>query len=493
MTVSPAKKMPTREEALERFVYSVSHDFHGPNNEAPTWAEGYPKQWGDEDECIILQIQQSEAGIWNRTFRRYGSAVTSDGKLLAAMDDKGTLIYDLQTKELRQRIRDGEHPIRSLWFPAAQESSGYVLICSREDPRGLDGTIELYQLDQYGRLVDEDAPLDTRGLAAKAFTSIRKDLVETYGWTDGSIEPLDLVREFENVLDLAEKRHATKNKIIIQGSATGFGSTPFDTSGRFMLLRRNNSTTQRGMRPPEKLPHIIVYDLVGKKEVFTLAGHSDTIVWSAYSPDNSKIATVSWDGSARVHSSATGKLNWNTNVGEGQAWSASFSPDSRYIVVSTGKGRIITVHSSEDGKIVGRLNDLEINDWVRNLIWRPTDKHSIALSHRKSVYIWRPFEESGAQVEQIFAIDDRAGDGFRGIGALQVDWLDDGKKLIVVCNDGSLEIWDVETNRKWRMLKPQGLVVGSNLEKRHLVQGADGKKTLLSTDGDGVVRFWPLI
>lgn len=484
--------MPTREEALERFIYRVSHDFHGPNQEAPTWAEGNPKQWGDEDDCIKLQLKDPGTSTWNRTFRRHGSAISSDEKLLAAMDENGILVYDIETKEYRQRIRDGEHPIKGLWFTTYHKSSGYELVCYRESARGSDGTIEIYHLDQHGRLVHEDPPLDTRGLAVKAFDSIRKDLVDTYLWTDDSMQPLDIAEEFQKVLDIAEKRHASRGKLVIQGSGAGFGSMPFDSTGRFMLFRHNNTTTQHGMRAPEKLPHVIVFDLIEKKEVLRLGGHTDSIMWLGYNHDNSKIASVSWDGSARTYHSTTGELAWKTDSGGGQAWAASWSPDSKYIVISSGKGRNVTVHSSEDGNIVARLDNIEIHDWVRNLAWRPTGDYAIALSQRRSVYIWRPFEPPDNQVQQMFAIDE-PDDGFRSFMTLQVDWLDNGKKVIVKCSDGSLEIWDIETNMKWRMLKPQGLVVAAALEKRHVIREMNGKKMLLSTDGDGVVRFWPLV
>lgn len=74
-----------------------------------------------------------------------------------------------------------------------------------------------------------------------------------------------------------------------------------------------------------------VWDTVRKETKLTLSGHTDSLVWVSFSPDNRFIASISGDKTFRIWSHADGCLlhTFHSNT---QNWTGAFSPDSRCFV-----------------------------------------------------------------------------------------------------------------------------------------------------------------
>ncbi|HSH14950.1 MAG TPA: hypothetical protein VLD18_02880, partial [Verrucomicrobiae bacterium] len=70
-------------------------------------------------------------------------------------------------------------------------------------------------------------------------------------------------------------------------------------------------------------------------ELKTLRGHLAPVHSAAFSPDGQRIVTGSWDGSAKVWDSASGKELLTLNGHGGYVISAAFSPDGQRIVTGS--------------------------------------------------------------------------------------------------------------------------------------------------------------
>jgi len=82
---------------------------------------------------------------------------------------------------------------------------------------------------------------------------------------------------------------------------------------------------------------------------FVLPGHEDVITSVAFSPDGNRLASASWDGTARLWDLAAIRSAQPGAAGqggaaqvlhghEGQVWSAAFSPDGRWLVTAGRDG-----------------------------------------------------------------------------------------------------------------------------------------------------------
>jgi hypothetical protein len=87
--------------------------------------------------------------------------------------------------------------------------------------------------------------------------------------------------------------------------------------------------------------NIIIIDPVAAKRISQIKGHSARIQDIAYSPDNTQIATSSYDGTIRIWNAA--KLSENpVLITEHESWALAiaFSPDGKTLVSSSEKGVI---------------------------------------------------------------------------------------------------------------------------------------------------------
>jgi WD40 repeat protein len=340
-----------------------------------------------------------------------------------------------------------------------------------------------WEIDKNGRLLDEDEPIDASALAVKAVESIVADLTTRHEWTPEFIAASTLTADIQAALKKVETKHRiAQNTKVDTAKFTGFGSTPFNQDGtRLLYVTRNlsQSSASRGALQP----HVAVWDVNVGKELFRMQGHTDEIMWAGFNPDGSRIATVSWDGTLRMHNGHTGSLHWASPNSGGQSWAGDFSPDGKHIVWSSKGGQSIRVFDVEKGECQATF-PLQVRNWVRSLEWNP-DGRSIAIGGF-SAYVWHPFGGTPAgTVELEVRVKSDGPATFASFD--HVKWLDDAK-LAVGCSDGSIVVWDHYSNLKEGFLRPHGLIAEgyAGLETHFLKE----KETYLTLNNDGIVRFW---
>ena len=82
------------------------------------------------------------------------------------------------------------------------------------------------------------------------------------------------------------------------------------------------------------------WSLESGKEEFACKGHTDVVYHLAVSPDGSRVATASWDGTARLWEASTGHALTTLRTPFSGAWSATFSADGQVLFVNCRTGEM---------------------------------------------------------------------------------------------------------------------------------------------------------
>jgi WD40 repeat protein len=485
----------TRKDFLKDYSFPTTPARDFERNGIPAaFASGHPKpeNWFSTNEAFDYDQFMKQDG--QCLHRSYHSALSSDQKLLAISSNRERIvIYDVATKELRA-VLEGSDRVAFKPVQSPAQGTGYTLISSISDleARGAvsNNRLILWDLDQHGRLLDEEEPIDTADFASLAINAILPKLTSDHEWSKDFAQASSLHADFEKALSRAAADHRRRQHTILSNAQIGsFSSSPFSDDGRFLLYHGENGSTQRGMRDADKLPHVVVYDVDAGKEVHRLYGHTDAIMWSAMSPDYQLVASVSWDGTMRMYSTDTGYLQWVTEDSGSQSWAGAFTPDSKHVIWSSKSGRTIKVHDVSDGREVCAFAD-EPDDWCRYFAWNATgDK--VAFAGRKHAYVWCPFDSPHGTIDQHFVLEEDK--DWRLSSISSIGWMKDGEILALEFSDGTKLIYNTQTNSKELFVKPQGVNTAWVDQGLYGILGGGPEQPdfYLTVDGDGKVRYCP--
>ncbi|XPS78030.1 hypothetical protein M3J09_010051 [Ascochyta lentis] len=366
----------------------------------------------------------------------------------------------------------------------------YTLGCSVSDKAsktGLHNQLVFWELDHHGRLLDHEKPIDASAYAAQAIDAILPDLAKKYELSREFVDATSLREDFAKALSIVDTAHRRRHNTIFNDAQFGrLCSTSFSSDGR-LFLYHTQSSFQTGKREHENHPCVIVVDTAAGKELHRLSGHTDVIMWSAISPDNEHVASVSWDGTLRMYSAATGDLEWFKDAG-GQSWTGAFSADSKHIVWSSGNGQMVLVHDVYEGRRISTFPELP-QGWCRSLGWRP-DGRQVALCTGKHAYVWHPFNGINGTITQHYQIEDE--DNRQSMAqVVQVAWLDNGRLLHLYFSDCTSLVYDTQCNLKELFAHPQGVDTARvNNGFHNGVKISGDQYGYVSVDADGQVRCW---
>ncbi|KZM22038.1 carbohydrate binding [Ascochyta rabiei] len=327
-TVQAQEQCYTRKDFVKAWSFPLQplHDFK-LNGEPAQYAPGYPKVPGDEKVTIDSEDaieSEHQEHLWESPT----AAISPDKKLLAVTSNhERILVYDLESQQLRQ-VLDGAgdvlNPRRNL----------PIFVCSTPDKdskSGLHNRLVFWELDHHGRLLDHEEPIDASAYAAQAIDAVLPDLARKHEWSREFVDATSLHKDFAKLLSVIDTAHRRRHNTIFNDARLGkFNSTSFSSDGGLFLYHTQNSVNVSS-RESKDLPRIVVMDVRAGKELHRLSGHEDAICWSAISPDDDHIASVSLDGTLRMCSATTGDLEWVTHA-DGRSWTGAFSADSKHIV-----------------------------------------------------------------------------------------------------------------------------------------------------------------
>jgi WD40 repeat protein/serine/threonine protein kinase len=216
---------------------------------------------------------------------------------------------------------------------------------------------------------------------------------------------------------------------------------------------------------------ILILDSISGNELSTLPiYHAPFIFHLAYSPDGDRIATASWDGTAKVWDAINGQelltLVGHTN----RIYEVNFSPDGT---------QLLTASEDQTAKVWDATSGLEIftlsdhTGTIQGIAYSPDGKFIATGSWDHSAKVW---DADNGQVLFTLPSDTELTD---------VIFNPDGTRLAVSGNDGTTTIWDLTTEDRPALLT----LTGHTALITRLAYSPDGQH-IASASFDGTAKVW---
>jgi WD40 repeat protein/serine/threonine protein kinase len=207
--------------------------------------------------------------------------------------------------------------------------------------------------------------------------------------------------------------------------------------------------------------------------LFTLYGHTDSVMSVSFSRDGASIVTGSSDGTAKVWDSRTGALTLDLRGHMGSVYCASFNPDGTRIVTGSWDDSA-KVWDSRTG---ARLLDLRVHtSAVHSASFSPDGKRVITSGGSKNMpglaEVWDA--QTGTL---LFRLRGHAGD------INQASFSPDGTRIVTGGDDKVVRLWDGLTGSLLLEMK------GHNSSVSSAAFSPDGSRLITGSSGD-TAKVW---
>ena len=206
----------------------------------------------------------------------------------------------------------------------------------------------------------------------------------------------------------------------------------------------------------------------------------------AYSPDGKRLVAAGEDGLVRMWDAANGELMRTLDRKGGAVQLVVYSPDGRYIAGAGGElfsDETVRVWDAANGELVATFE--RIGARVRSIVYSPDGRY-IASGHSeqkdidgasKLVHDVRVWNALNGELVRTFEIHDG-----ESRSDISVAYSPNGRH-IATGNDGTVEVWDVESRERIATLDSRGARIWS------LAYSPDGRY-IAAGSLDGTVRMW---
>ncbi|KAG5798359.1 hypothetical protein H9Q69_002597 [Fusarium xylarioides] len=397
------------DQLLKGWRYAVKQDFTTSQGKPFPYAEKGKQQWDGEIKKVDLEKQP------------HIGSVSTNGKYLALGIDHVIHILDTRSWNTIAVLRGHTNKVETLAFRSGRSD---VLVSSEEQIYDDLGNTESPTIILWNIEEERSAPrLDDdqlRDASQAALSAAAEKLAEA-----GINLSKDELRHLEGTVGPAVSRtvskHIAASKVTIEGRLqSAHGSQIFSPSGNWMTYLPGESPISNGDDPWDL--KIVSSDDLSKR--LLLKGHTDAVMWTGWSPDESVFASVSWDESIRIWDATTGEQKYKFKT-EGQNWAGAFSPDSSYFAATDG-----------------------LSNREKKLLQKRLFSTDACLVDKQSRDMMEDF-----------------------VGTLEMRFFDGGNKLAVwTFGDWSIEVYDLKEEVKWRFARG-GTEDGPNAGKWRNEQG----------------------
>ena len=236
---------------------------------------------------------------------------------------------------------------------------------------------------------------------------------------------------------------------------------------------------------------IRLWDAETGTELSTLIGHTHRISSIAFSPDNTMIATGSWDGTFRLWNVQTGaQLHTFTVNAISGIDDIEFSPDGKQIAaLHTFMNSSVHLFDVETGvrlqsftaftlpplsRIPPTYPINEHKESVNRIVFNPDGKSILTVSYDDTIRLWDV--ATGNFLRVLEGHTDSIND---------LKFSSDGTKLATGSADDTIRLWDVQSWTEIQTLTADSVSVSS------VAFSVDGN-TLATGSADGTIRLWDI-
>ena len=293
---------------------------------------------------------------------------------------------------------------------------------------------------------------------------------------------------------------------------TASDNSPRGPLGIAELVRRLDGRAPSGGHDPRALDHTAkVWDARSGAVLLTLKGHARDVGLASFSPDGTRIVTVS-NGTAKVWDAKSGAEVVTLKGHTGDVGLASFSPDGARIVTASRDGTLKVWDAKSGAEVLTLKGHI---DWVHSASFSPDGTRIVTGSQDKTAKVWDA--KSGAEVltlkghtnlvrsaafspdgtRVVTASDDRTArvwDAKSGAKALTLKghtnnvlsaaFSPDGTRIVTASDDRTAKVWDAKSGAEVLTLKGHAKKVNSASFSR------DGTRVVTASD-DGTAKVWP--
>jgi WD40 repeat protein len=215
-----------------------------------------------------------------------------------------------------------------------------------------------------------------------------------------------------------------------------------------------------------------VWDAAGGPERLTLRGHLCLIYSVSWSPDGTRVATGSQDGTAKVWNATSGRVLLTLEGHSNSVTSVSWSPDGKRLATGSGDGTA-RVWDAFGGRVLLTLEGHR--SAVRAVCWSPDGSRVATASYDGTAKVW-----DAASGRDRVTMRGHAGKVY------SVSWSADATKLATGSEDGTAKVWDaVGGTERLNLGGHAGLVY-------EVSWSADGTR-LATASSDGIAKMWDVV
>ena len=221
---------------------------------------------------------------------------------------------------------------------------------------------------------------------------------------------------------------------------------------------------------------IQIWDTQTNKLKATLAGHTGSVYSVAFSPDGQTLASGSYDQTIRLWDVHTSERKATLTGHTGRIYSVAFSPDGRTLA-SGSRDECIRFWDVETGElrrtIAGHL------ERVSGVIFSPDGEKLASYGYFDGkINVW-----DANTAEFLMSLEPSYESGISDSKRIySIAFSPDGKVLIYGSSDGKIRVWDINKRR-------EKMTFGRNTDSAYLVSVSPDGKTLASYNSDDTIRI----
>jgi WD40 repeat protein/tRNA A-37 threonylcarbamoyl transferase component Bud32 len=215
------------------------------------------------------------------------------------------------------------------------------------------------------------------------------------------------------------------------------------------------------------------------------SGHGDAVLSVAFSRDGTKLLSASYDKTARLWDTKSGKELKSFLGHSWWVWAAAFSPDEERVVTASQDGSAI-IWRTETGARIAQF--LEHRGPVYSAAFSPDGDRVVTGGYDKRVLVWRPADVRPFDFRKLAEGVARASvpyRAFEGHGApvRSVSFSRDGALIVSGSHDNTVRVWDSPSGRTVRTFR------GHDSWVRSCAFSPDGR-TVVSASHDHRATLW---